>query len=134
MDAQISQLGRENKHALRAIELADELVQLETPNESWPGASRKILRLAERFGAESALAQLALHETLDRLFVVAREHDKSLNGLVASAVVNGYHQALTTAEQGVAQGRPGALSDHVIRLAALRRINQAATASLDLEA
>jgi two-component sensor histidine kinase/putative methionine-R-sulfoxide reductase with GAF domain len=133
MDAQISQSGDDNRHAQHAEDLVAELVLTEPIDGSWPGTGRKIMRLAERFGAESALAQLALPETLDRLFTTAREHEKTVNGALTSGVISGYHQALSSAEQGIGQGRPGTLSDHVTRLAALRRINQAATASLDLD-
>jgi len=129
MDAQISESGDDNRPAQRAEDLVAELILTETPGQSWPGASQKIMRLAERFGAESARAQFSLAETLDRLFAAAHEREKSVNGTLTSAVISGYHQALSTANLG----KPGTLSDDVTRLAALRRINQAATASLDLD-
>ncbi|HEX7101667.1 MAG TPA: hypothetical protein VF201_03375, partial [Nitrolancea sp.] len=49
-----------------ANELITELFGIEPAHGDWPGKSRKMVRLAERYGAEAALARLALPETLDR--------------------------------------------------------------------
>ncbi|HEX3721426.1 MAG TPA: GAF domain-containing protein, partial [Nitrolancea sp.] len=133
MDAQPSQAGSGHDHAKRATDLVSELVQVESTDAPWPGTGDDVIRLAERYGAESALAQLALAETLDRLLISAGQTGKTVTGTLLNGVIGGYQHALASAAQVAGEGRLGMLSDHVSRLAALRRINQAATASLDLD-
>ena len=117
-----------------AYELIVELLETEPAYGVWPGNSRKMVRLAERYGAEAALAQLALPETLDRFLNEAQSREKVPNGALLNGIVNGYQRVMVAGDRRVGQASVGTFSDHVTRLSALRRINQAATASLDLEA
>ena len=133
MDAQTSYNGNDNGHAQRAEDLVAEFGLTQSPDGPCAEASLSIMRLAERYGAESARAQLPLSETLDYLFAAAWKREIPVDGTLTSRVISGYQQARGPAEPGNGQGERGTLSDDVTRLAALRRINQAATASLDLD-
>jgi hypothetical protein len=80
MDAEMSSSGNGSSDVDAANELIAELLATEPAHGEWPGKSRKMVRLAERYGAAAALAQLALPETLDRFLEAARKRDRSPNG------------------------------------------------------
>ena len=133
MDAESPHAGSDSGHAQRATELVAKLGRVDSTDAPTSGTGDDVIRLAERYGAESALGQLALAETLDRLLILAEQAGKSVSGTLLNGVISGYQHALASVAQVAGEGRLGMLSDHVSRLAALRRINQAATASLDLD-
>ena len=134
MDAEMSSSRDRSPGAQSANERMTELLDVEPAHGVWPGKSRKMVRLAERYGAEAALAQLALPETLDRFLDAAQALEKAPNGALLNGIINGYQRVMMAGDQRIGQPSVGTFSDHVTRLSALRRINQAATASLDLEA
>jgi two-component sensor histidine kinase/putative methionine-R-sulfoxide reductase with GAF domain len=134
MDAEMSSSRERSRGREAANELISELLGTEPSHGGWPGKSRKMVRLAERYGAEAALAQLALPETLDRFLSEAQARERMPNGALLNGIINGYQRVMMAGDQRVGQASVGTFSDHVTRLSALRRINQAATASLNLEA
>ncbi len=93
-----------------------------------------LLQLAERFGQEVARAHLAISVAIDRLFGALETTQTNIPDWLVISVIRGYEDVTSASGSIGFDERPGSLSDHVTRLEALRRINQAATASLDLDA
>jgi two-component sensor histidine kinase/putative methionine-R-sulfoxide reductase with GAF domain len=90
-------------------------------------------RTAERFGMESARAKMSISDAVDNLLRIAESSQHAVPETVIVSVIRGYEEELyVQAREG--RSRPSPLSDHITRLGALHRINQAATASLDLDA
>lgn len=90
-------------------------------------------RAAYRVGEASAYADLTIEETFELLEREAADIINELSAEILGSIVRGYvDQVVRT--RGLTQRRgSGRLSSHVARLAALHRINRAATASLDLD-
>ncbi len=97
-------------------------------------ADETINDLAEQFGQGAARQKMSLADAFDRLLSAAESIQGHVPGLLAISVIRGYERERSAEGWTQESGGPGPLSDDVTRLAALRRINQAATTSLDLDA
>ncbi|HUG15191.1 MAG TPA: GAF domain-containing protein, partial [Thermomicrobiales bacterium] len=88
---------------------------------------------AYRVGESAAFADLTIEATFELLEREAADIISDLSAEILGSIVRGYvDQVVRT--RGVSQRRgTGRLSSHVARLAALHRINRAATASLDMD-
>ncbi|MEX2315268.1 MAG: GAF domain-containing protein, partial [Thermomicrobiales bacterium] len=94
------------------------------------GAAR---RCAHKMGEACATADLTIEATFEMLEQEAGEALSELHADVLGSIVRGYVDQVVR-ERGLTRRRgTGRLSSHVSRLAALHRINRAATASLRLE-
>jgi two-component sensor histidine kinase/putative methionine-R-sulfoxide reductase with GAF domain len=98
--------------------------------DSGPSAAR---RAAYRLGESSAATDLTIEETFELLEREVGDALTELSADLLGSIVRGYvDQVVRT--RGLTRNRgTGRLSSHVARLAALNRINRAATASLHLD-
>ncbi len=90
-------------------------------------------RLAEFFGCQTARAGRSVTVAVDRLLTETEASGGRVPMAAIVAVVRGFEEYGPSGPFSPGPV-PNPLSDHVTRLAALRRINQAATKSLDLDA
>lgn len=89
-------------------------------------------RSAYRLGEACAASDLTIEETFELLEQNAADILAVLSAEALGSIVRGYvDQVVRT--RGLTQRTPGRLSSHVARLAALHRINRAATSSLRLD-
>jgi two-component sensor histidine kinase/putative methionine-R-sulfoxide reductase with GAF domain len=90
-------------------------------------------RAAHRVGEACAASDLTIEETFELLEQAAGESLAELHADILGSIVRGYVDHVVRV-RGLARRRgTGRLSSHVARLAALHRINRAATASLRLD-
>ncbi len=90
-------------------------------------------RSAHRMGESCAESDLTIEETFELLEREAGESLSDFNAEVLGSIVRGYVDQVVRARGLTRRRGTGRLSSHVSRLAALHRINRAATASLRLE-
>lgn len=93
-----------------------------------------LLAAAARYGEAAAAENQPIDQVFESLLRAVEPVDSHQSGEILGAVVRGYLDRMVRLRGLVRGGGTGSLSSHVARLAALYRINQAATASLDLEA
>ena len=93
----------------------------------------RLLAAAARYGESAAAENQPIDQVFESLLRAAQPADAHQSGEILSAAVRGYLDRMVRLRGLVRRGGTGSLSSHVSRLAALYRINQAATASLDLE-
>lgn len=90
-------------------------------------------RCAHRMGEACADSDLTIEETFELLEREAGESLADFNAEVLGSIVRGYVDQVVRARGLTRRRGTGRLSSHVSRLAALHRINRAATASLRLD-
>lgn len=90
-------------------------------------------RSAHRMGETCAECDLTIEETFELLEREAGETLSDFNAEVLGSIVRGYVDQVVRVRGLTRRRGTGRLSSHVSRLAALHRINRAATASLRLE-
>lgn len=93
-----------------------------------------LLAAAARYGEAAAAENQPIDQVFESLLRAVEPADHRRSGEILGAAVRGYLDRMVRLRGLVRRGGTGSLSSHVARLAALYRINQAATASLDLEA
>ncbi|HQZ89621.1 MAG TPA: GAF domain-containing protein [Thermomicrobiales bacterium] len=89
-------------------------------------------RTAYRLGESCATSDLTIEETFELLEQNAPDVLAVLSAEALGSIVRGYVDQIVRT-RGLTQRKPGRLSSHVARLAALHRINRAATSSLRLD-
>ena len=99
-----------------------------------PGGQTRLLLAAIDFGEAVAADHCRMEDAFALLLDAWRDADVPADPAVLGATVRGYTDYMVRLRGLVRRGGTGPLSSHVARLAGLHRINQAATASLDLEA
>lgn len=97
-----------------------------------PGRS-SVLHAASTFGACSAAEGQRIEDAFDAFLQAVHEAGVEPDSETLGAIVNGYTRHMVRVRGLVRRQGMGPLSSNVARLAALHRISQAATASLDLE-
>ncbi|MCO5175414.1 MAG: GAF domain-containing protein [Thermomicrobiales bacterium] len=111
----------------------DALTQfLETIQPEPTQAGTQAKRAAYRLGASCAEADLTIEETFELLEQSAADLLAVLSADTLGSIVRGYVDQVVRM-RGTTHRPPGRLSSHVARLAALHRINRAATSSLRLD-
>lgn len=115
---------------LAPIEALRQFLENVHPDPATSGSTSK--RLAYRLGEACATSDLTIEETFELLEQSAADVLVVLSAETLGSIVRGYvDQVVRT--RGLTQRTPGRLSSHVARLAALHRINRAATSSLRLD-
>lgn len=100
------------------------------PDPSASGTTSK--RSAYRLGESCAASDLTIEETFELLEQNAADVLAVLSAETLGSIVRGYVDQIVRT-RGLTQRTPGRLSSHVARLAALHRINRAASSSLRLD-
>lgn len=93
----------------------------------------EVLLAAREFGEAAAADNRSIEDAFSALLAQPGGAALAAKPSVLGAIVRGYTDYVVRLRGLVRRGGTGPLSSHVARLAALHRINQAATASLDLE-
>lgn len=97
-------------------------------------ADARLLAASARFGEAAAAENQPIDQVFESLLRAVEPADSHQSGAILGAAVRGYLDRMVRLRGLIRRGGTGSLSSHVARLAALYRINQAATANLDLEA
>lgn len=92
------------------------------------------IRSAHRLGEAAARSDLTIEETFELLEQEASDILPDLSATVLGSIVRGYVDQVVRTRGHTRRRGTGRLSSHVARLAALHRINRAATGSLHLDA
>jgi two-component sensor histidine kinase/putative methionine-R-sulfoxide reductase with GAF domain len=92
------------------------------------------VRAAHRLGEAAAESDLTIEETFELLEQEASDLLPDLSATVLGSIVRGYVDQVVRMRGHTHRRGTGRLSSHVARLAALHRINRAATGSLHLDA
>lgn len=98
-----------------------------------PGDAAQSRRLAYRLGESAAEHDLTIEETFQLVEREAGEVLAELSAEVLGSIVRGYVDRIVRTRGVTSRRSAGRLSSHVARLAALHRINRAATGSLQLD-
>ncbi len=115
---------------LAPIEALKQFLTHVQPDPAASGSSSK--RSAYRLGEACAASDLTIEETFELLEQSAADVLAVLSAETLGSIVRGYVDQIVRT-RGLTQRTPGRLSSHVARLAALHRINRAATSSLRLD-
>lgn len=105
---------------------------LDSLNET--DSSPASVRAAHRLGEAAARGDLTIEETFELLEQEASDILPDLSASVLGSIVRGYVDEVVRTRGHTNRRGTGRLSSHVSRLAALHRINRAATGSLHLDA
>jgi two-component sensor histidine kinase len=109
------------------------LAFIETQNTSDDGGHAAARRAAHRLGESSAASDLTIEETFELLEREVGDALTELSADLLGSIVRGYVDQVVRTRGLTRRRGTGRLSSHVARLAALNRINRAATASLHLD-
>lgn len=115
---------------LAPIEALKQFLENLHPDPAASGSKSK--RGAYRLGEACAASDLTIEETFELLEHSAADVLTVLSAETLGSIVRGYVDRVVRT-RGLTQRMPGRLSSHVARLAALHRINRAATSSLRLD-